>query len=207
MCSSDLIITDDPLPAGLSNIQHSLDQGLTWMDGWTGSHTLASLSGSAPGNTFELLIRGITSIWLCGTFGNTATISATTSDSNLTDNSTTVTVTLTNTAPITADDVYTMIQNTDAFPSSHTGSVLGNDYDPENQYLVVNSWGTPSAGGILAGNQNGFFTYTPPTGYTGIVTFTYQVCDSCGVCVQGNVTVNVMPCMDTPAVPESILRN
>lgn len=205
--AEDVIITDDPLPAGLSNIQHSLDQGLTWMDGWTGSHTLASLSGSAPGNTFELLIRGITSIWLCGTFGNTATISATTSDSNLTDNSTTVTVTLTNTAPITADDVYTMIQNTDAFPSSHTGSVLGNDYDPENQYLVVNSWGTPSAGGILAGNQNGFFTYTPPTGYTGIVTFTYQVCDSCGVCVQGNVTVNVMPCMDTPAVPESILRN
>jgi len=84
--AADVTISDDPLPAGLSNIQHSLDKGLTWVDGWTGSHTLATLPGSIPENTFDLLIRGVTSMWLCGTLSNTASVSAATVDPDLSDN-------------------------------------------------------------------------------------------------------------------------
>jgi len=114
---------------------------------------------------------------------------------------------MTNTAPVAVGDVYTMTENRDDIPTSVAGNVLGNAYDLENQIRVVSSWGSSSAGGILSGTQNGAFTYTPPTGITGIVTFTYQVCDHCGVCVQGNVTIYVLPCIDPPAVPGSMARN
>jgi len=71
--------------------------------------------------------------------------------------------------------------NPDQFSTAHGGTLtitpaqlLANDTDPQNQPLRVASVGAPSSG-TLSTNANGTFTYTPEAGFSGQVTFTYQV--------------------------------
>jgi len=110
--------------------------------------------------------------------------------------------------PVAQDDVYQMVENTTALPTSLTGNVLGNDYDIESQYLIVSTWGTPSAGGTLSANANGVFTYTPPIGFhDDIVTFTYTICDECGRCDTATVRIYVLTCVNNPASPGNVIRN
>jgi hypothetical protein len=115
----------------------------------------------------------------------------------------TQTVTVINSIPIAADDLYSVIQNTTSQPSSVNGNVLFNDTDPEDQYITATSWTTPSSGSV-ATNSNGTFVYTPATGFTGSVTFDYVVSDVCGQTDTGTVTIEVESCITTPSIPGPI---
>jgi sugar lactone lactonase YvrE len=74
--------------------------------------------------------------------------------------------------------------------------VAANDTDP-NDNLDPASANTACGGcstpdpGTLTNHDDGTFTYTPKKGFSGNVTFVYQICDSDGLCDTATVTVGV----------------
>jgi hypothetical protein len=95
-------------------------------------------------------------------------------------NTATVTIQVTNTAPVAVPDSYTGTVNT-----ATSGNVLTNDTDAEGDTLSVSAWTDPLVG-TLTRNSAGFFQFVPPPGgWSGTVTFSYTVNDSS---VDGNTT-------------------
>lgn len=106
-------------------------------------------------------------------------------------------------APVAGDDTYQTIGNTQLqVAASQTisppgiftsGNVLSNDNDPTGGTLSASAGAASANGGAVAMNTNGTFTYTPPAGFTGTDTFTYNLTDSPndGFIVTGTVTINV----------------
>ncbi len=69
-----------------------------------------------------------------------------------------------------------------------TFDVLANDSDVDGNLnpgsvTVVSA----PANGILVHNGSGSFTYTPDANYNGADSFTYEVCDSDGICDTADV--------------------
>ncbi|MBL0047301.1 MAG: tandem-95 repeat protein [Bacteroidetes bacterium] len=125
----------------------------------------------------------------------------------------TITVGAVNDAPVAIDDAYST--NEDVVLNGST--VLVNDSDPEGDVLTVNT--TPLVNvtnGILVLNSDGTFTYTPNLNFTGIDTFTYEVCDN-GIpvlCDNAVVTITVSAINDAPlavddnaTTPEDVVLN
>ncbi|WP_375448421.1 Ig-like domain-containing protein [uncultured Fibrella sp.] len=83
---------------------------------------------------------------------------------------------------------------------SVTVAVLANDTDPDLATSLAGQFNNPTilsppAQGTAVVNANGTITYTPPTGFTGVVSFPYQVCDRAtpALCSTALVTANVQP--------------
>ncbi len=109
-----------------------------------------------------------------------------------------IAMTFVNDLPVVNDDVYYMSLNT-----TLTGNLTNNDTDIDIEPIFTNVL-IPPAVGTLALNNFGVFTYTPPVGWTGTVTFTYRGCDPCEVCDQGLVTIFVtQPNVPPDAVNDS----
>ena len=72
-----------------------------------------------------------------------------------------------------------------------------NDSDPDGDPLTVASVSDP-ANGTAALNGDGTVTYTPDANFSGVDTFTYQVCDGTGRCASATVTVTVTEVNDPP---------
>ncbi|MGB1206663.1 MAG: Ig-like domain-containing protein [Chitinophagales bacterium] len=104
----------------------------------------------------------------------------------------TVTITVTNNiigevnlAPTAQDDLGTSDNG-----SSVTINLLANDFDPNSDILVVQSFGNPFGGSIEI--VNGIMTYTPNAGFEGEDSFNYQACDPEGLCNTASVTIQVI---------------
>ena len=72
---------------------------------------------------------------------------------------------------------------------ANTGNVAGNDAMPAGS-----SWSVPSPPQGLVFNANGSFTYTPPAGTLGAVTFSYQAClpaPDAAVCGTATATLDI----------------
>ncbi|WP_143092923.1 Ig-like domain-containing protein, partial [Arsenicibacter rosenii] len=84
---------------------------------------------------------------------------------------------------------------------SLTINVLANDTDPDGvtglngQLGIPTLPGQPIQGTATVDPTTGIVTYSPPAGFTGVVTFTYQVCDkgTPALCSTAVVSVNVLP--------------
>lgn len=128
----------------------------------------------APGAGGVITITGTLATPLAsGTFTNTAVIAAA-NDSDLSNNTSSASVTVLNAGPVAHDDLYYTGQNnplTVAAPG-----VLGNDLDDNGDPLTAHLISDVSQG-MLAFNPDGSFVYTPPAGFQGSATFTYQVTD------------------------------
>lgn len=72
-----------------------------------------------------------------------------------------------------------------------TVNVQGNDVDPDGDVLTTTNITVPAANGAAVINGNGTITYTPNTGFTGIDTFDYEVCDPSPLCDTATVSINV----------------
>jgi hypothetical protein len=99
--------------------------------------------------------------------------------------------TTTNNAPVANNDNPQTLMNT-----TLSGSVLGNDVDPNGNTLAVTTTPvTNVANGTLTLNSNGTFTYVPFTGFIGNDTFRYQVCDNGlpSLCDTAMVVIGVNP--------------
>lgn len=73
-------------------------------------------------------------------------------------------------------------------------NVGDNDNVPVGSVYSVTS--PPTPGGALSFNPDGSFTYTPPVGFTGIVTFNYEVClpfPNADICDEALVVIYVLP--------------
>jgi len=98
-----------------------------------------------------------------------------------------------NTAPIAADDVYAATMDTVLNITDAASGVLQNDYDPDPDILsaVLHGGGTTSLGGIINLNSDGTFSYTPPTGVTGMDSFAYYVTDSYNNSDTASATISI----------------
>lgn len=90
-----------------------------------------------------------------------------------------------NAAPVGGDDEGETPEGT-----AVTLNVLANDGDPDGDTLTVNTVSTPGNGTATI-NTDGTIVYTPNPGFTGVDTFTYEVCDDANECDTVVVTVNV----------------
>ena len=82
-----------------------------------------------------------------------------------------------------------------------TINVTGNDQQTDGDAFAIDSYTQP-ANGTLVLNADGTFTYTPNSGFSGVDTFTYTICDNDG-CSTATVTIIVNengPCNN----PESL---
>lgn len=97
----------------------------------------------------------------------------------------TATITVKNDAPTAVNDVFNL-------PHDHVlnGSVAANDHDPDGDPLtfVLDSEITT---GQLNWQSNGSFSYTPPAGFSGTVTFAYHATDGILDSSQATATINV----------------
>lgn len=89
--------------------------------------------------------------------------------------------------PVTADDEFFITQN-----STFTGSVATNDFDVDIEPIFYTLRTAPAQGSVSIAYTTGNFSYTPPPGFLGTVTWTYFGCDPCGVCSIGTVTIHVL---------------
>ena len=78
-----------------------------------------------------------------------------------------------------------------------TGNVLVNDYDPDNDPITVTTTTVTTDQGVTVNIDpiTGVYTYTPPTGYTGIDTFQYTICDdgTPALCDTAIVVITIIP--------------
>ena len=108
-------------------------------------------------------------------------------DNDCDDATVTITVDPINDLPVAEDDSL-LFSPGDAV----SGDVSGNDTpspDGGNVWSVV----TPPAAGTLDLQAAGTFDYTPPVGFSGIVTFDYQLCDIDNDCDGATVTLEILP--------------
>ena len=80
------ILLVDSVPTELNNPQYSIDGGVTWQTG-TGALAIPDLS---VGGSFNILIRGVVNNQAAQDFSNTATVTSTTEDPDLSNNSSSV---------------------------------------------------------------------------------------------------------------------
>jgi len=73
-----------------------------------------------------------------------------------------------------------------------SGNVLTNDTDPAGNPLTASVTTQPTAGTVTM-SPTGSYTYTPPTGFTGVVTFCYTATSTLGTSGSTCVTINVLP--------------
>ena len=127
-------------------------------------------------------------------FHGTETITYTVDDGNGgTDTATPmVTVSSVNDAPVSADDILSVLED----PSALSIDVLANDTDVENDALTVLSPVADSGGVVsVVGNQ---ISYQPVPNFHGTETITYTVDDGNGGTDTGTVTVTVESVNDAP---------
>ncbi|WP_109298983.1 Ig-like domain-containing protein [Aquimarina sp. AU474] len=105
----------------------------------------------------------------------------------------TVTTTILSNCTMAVDDTNTTLIDTPV-----SGNVLTNDEDLEGDIQTVTTTSITTNQGILVTiNPNtGIYTYTPPSGFTGIDTFEYTVCDNGNpiACDTAIVTITIINC-------------
>jgi Bacterial Ig domain len=107
-------------------------------------------------------------------------------DSGLLTNTVSVTITVTNAAPVAVNDSYTATTAvTLVVPAP---GVLANDQDSDGDALTA-SIVSGSGNGSLSLSSNGAFTFTSGGSFTGIRTFSYRVSD--GLLWSGSATVSI----------------
>ncbi|NJN78680.1 MAG: tandem-95 repeat protein, partial [Saprospiraceae bacterium] len=94
-----------------------------------------------------------------------------------------------NYAPIAINDINLTYVNI-----AVSGNVLTNDFDPNGDGLIISTPTVTTTNGVTVNIlPNGNYTYTPPTGFTGVDDFTYSICDASGLCDTATVTIIVLP--------------
>ncbi|HEY0669827.1 MAG TPA: gliding motility-associated C-terminal domain-containing protein, partial [Sphingobacteriaceae bacterium] len=92
-----------------------------------------------------------------------------------------------NCPPIAIDDRFTTDEEV-----AISGSVAINDFDRQNESLTFSMTSTVKNGRIVF-TDDGKFTYTPNPGFWATETFTYQVCNTSGLCAEATAYISVIP--------------
>ena len=95
-------------------------------------------------------------------------------DGALTSAPATVSLSITNAAPVAVDDSTTAAKN--VAKSVGAPGVLSNDVDADGDVLVTSVLTQPADGSVVMA-ANGSYTFTPSPGFVGTTTFTYSASD------------------------------
>jgi Cys-rich repeat protein len=98
-----------------------------------------------------------------------------------------------NSAPVAADDEVLTREDVPVIINA-----VGNDSDADGDDLGLPVVQDTPLHGVVTVNDDGTFTYTPDANYVGRDYFTYEVCDTNGLCATALVTVDVLPVNDAP---------
>ena len=104
----------------------------------------------------------------------------------------------TNTAPVATDDLFAVDEN-EVLSINAVSGVLANDVDADGDALTANLVAQAS-NGFASVNNDGSFTYTPNTDFTGTDSFSYQASDGIVTSNLATVRINVNP-VDTNQNP------
>ena len=147
----------------------------------TGSATLSVVDGSlttANGGTVNILSNGSFTYTPAENYNGTDSFSYTLVDDHGGSDTGTVTLDIApvNDAPVAADDSFDGVFNQDI-----TGNILLNDTDVDGDVLATqHTTMVTDTGGTVTVLENGDFTYTPATNFTGTDSFEYTVSDGHG---------------------------
>ena len=111
-----------------------------------------------------------------------------------------ITVNALNDAPVATADIYGARMDAPLEIPAANG-VLRNDTDVDNSSLTATLI-APPAEGVLVFNADGAFTYSPPTGFSGSIIFTYRANDGITESSVAIVTLNVSAAQNTIAISE-----
>ncbi len=100
----------------------------------------------------------------------------------------TITVIGVNDPPAAVDDQYVIERDTSLQLAAP--GVLVNDSDPDGDPLIARALAPPTAGSLSL-SSDGALSYTPPTGFVGTASFTYEIADPSGLVDQAIVTIDV----------------
>jgi hypothetical protein len=132
-------------------------------------------------------------------FSGTDVFTYTISDGQATDTAVvTVTVVSLNDPPIAVDDTATTLQDNPVVIN-----LLANDSDPDGDPLSIIGLNQP-AHGALTTNSDGIVTYVPQAGFSGVDSFTYQVCDPSNACDTATVTITVISTEEPPIAGDDL---
>jgi gliding motility-associated-like protein len=175
---------DNNLNPGTTQIVTSPSNGLVSINPGTGQATYTPNTGFNGQDTFSYVICDGGMPVLC----DTADV--------------VITVLPVNDPPVVVDDFGTSPEDTPI-----TITVIGNDSDPDGNIdpstLVV--VGGPFHGTVTVDTVTGSITYTPNPNFTGLDSFSYQVCDN-GLpvlCEVATVVINVTPVNDPPVANDN----
>ncbi|NET44443.1 Ig-like domain-containing protein, partial [Okeania sp. SIO2B3] len=102
-----------------------------------------------------------------------------------------------NNPPVAGDDNVSTAENTPV-----TFPFLSNDTDPDGDIVLIDSFDLSSTnGGSVSLNNDGTFTYTPPTNFSGTDTFNYTVSDGNGGTDTATVSISVTAAAPTNSPP------
>lgn len=106
-----------------------------------------------------------------------------------------LTVRAVNDIPLALDNSFSTDEDTTLVVAAP--GILGDDSDPEGSALTtILVSGPPS--GALSLNENGGFTFTPNTNFSGLTSFTYRAFDGAAQSGPAKVTLTVKPIPDPP---------
>ena len=128
----------------------------------------------------------------------TFTFRAKDADNALSSNLGTVTINISNLAPVTDDRSFSTDEDV-VLNVNATDGLLKNSTDPENDVLVVDTTvGTAPTKGSVVLSADGSFVYTPSANLNGTDSFTYRVSDGKAYSSYKTVTITINPVDDTP---------
>lgn len=108
----------------------------------------------------------------------------------------TVPISVTNFAPWSVNDYYT-VSHDRVLSRTAINGLLANDVDVEGDLLTVSLVTGPGTG-TLALNANGSFEYTPVAGATGILSFVYRISDGFNFSQNATVSISVVNSPPSP---------
>ena len=183
------ISISDPLPANVTYSSATNPSAGTW-DPATAKWTISTLSN---GTSATLKITDKVTAAYTGTLSNTATITSTTGDPSLSNNTAIVTTQVTALKGPTAvnDNASTSINTFVKIPVLSNDLKGSSDIDPTSVTFVTGTIPPSTTGNFVADPITGEVTFTPFDGFTGTATITYQMKDVNGLASQATITVTV----------------
>ncbi len=94
--------------------------------------------------------------------------------------------------PIASADSFNVVENNNLIVDVNVG-VLSNDTDANGDSLTISSYDTAATAGSLTLNNDGSFSYTPPTDFTGVDGFNYTISDGNGGVDTATAYIHVTP--------------
>ncbi|WP_309242985.1 Ig-like domain-containing protein [Hyalangium versicolor] len=162
--------------------------------------TLTVTAVTQPANGTVTLTSGVVSFLPAAGFSGTTTFTYTVSDGNGGTDTATVTVTVSgsNHPPTANDDSFTVLKDSGATVLD----VLANDTTAPDvgETLTVTAVTQPTNGTVTL--SGGTVSFTPPTGFVGVTSFTYTVSDGSGGTDTATVTVSVFPPANPPVATD-----